>query len=112
MFAHSVSGMECARDVPFSPLINPGIRLSCFSADVLKKCALIALHVMAEEGRDGDGFQVPELKRRMENRLPKESTASHKGNMCNDPLHVIGLHGSGDKISLFLQDIGSWQRWH
>ena len=24
--------------------------------------------------------------------------------MCNNALHVIGLHGSGDKISLFLQD--------
>ena len=32
------------------------------------------------------------------------STASHKDNMCNNALHVIGLHGSGDKISLFLQD--------
>ena len=33
------------------------------------------------------------------------STASHKGNMCNDALHVIESHGSGDKISLFfLQD--------
>ena len=43
----------------FSPFINPDIRTVLFSADVLKKCALIALHVMAEEGRDGDGFQVP-----------------------------------------------------
>ena len=58
----------------------------------------------------------------MENGLPKESkvgcegeawsedesvssTASRKGNMCNDALHVIGLHGSSDKISLFLQDL-------
>ena len=32
------------------------------------------------------------------------STASHKGNMCNHALHVIGLHGCGDKISPFLQD--------
>ena len=29
-----------------------------FSADVLKKCVLIVLHVIAEEGRDGYGFQV------------------------------------------------------
>ena len=32
------------------------------------------------------------------------STASRKGNMCNGALHVIGLHGPSDNISLFLQD--------
>ena len=32
------------------------------------------------------------------------SIASHKGNMCNDALHVIGLHGRGKKIFLFLHD--------
>ena len=32
------------------------------------------------------------------------STTSHRVTMCNDALHVIRLHGSGDKISLFLQD--------
>ena len=32
-----------------------------FSADVLKKCALLALHVIAQEGRDGDGCHVPGL---------------------------------------------------
>ena len=32
------------------------------------------------------------------------STASHKGNMRDGALHVIGLRGSGGKISLFLQD--------
>ena len=32
------------------------------------------------------------------------STASREGNVCNDALHVVGLHGPGDKISLFLQD--------
>ena len=45
----------------FGPFISPGIRTLLFSADVLKKCELIALHVIAEEGREGDGFQVPEL---------------------------------------------------
>ena len=29
------------------------------------------------------------------------STASRDGNVCNDALHVVRLHGSGDKISLF-----------
>ena len=27
-----------------------------------------------------------------------------KSNVCNEALHVIGLYGSGDKISLFLKD--------
>ena len=27
--------------------------------------------------------------------------------MCNEALHVIGLYGPGDKISLFLQD---WEK--
>ena len=68
VFAHSVHGVERARKVRSAwralflfliqkeqaiatnneTFINPGIRFPCFSADVLKKCALIALHVMAE----------------------------------------------------------------
>ena len=105
----------------FSPFVNPGIRLPSFSADVPKKCALIALHVMAEGGRDGKGFLVPELVDEWKMGCPKSpkwesegeawsgyesvsSTASHKGDMCNDALHVIGLHGSGGKIFLFLQN--------
>ena len=103
----------------FSPFINPAIRTPLFSADVLKKCALLAWHVMAEEGRDGDGFSSLRAGGRMGNGLPKESkggegeawsedesvsTASREGNVCNDALHVVGLHGSGDKISVFLQD--------
>ena len=32
------------------------------------------------------------------------STASREGKVCNDALHVVGLHGPGDKISLFLQN--------
>ena len=76
----------------FSPFFNADIRTTLFSADVLKKCALIALHLIAEEGRDGDGCHV--LGRRI----------SREGNVCNDALHVIGLCGPGDKISQFLQD--------
>ena len=39
------------------------------------------------------------------------SSGSREGNMCNDALHVIGLHGPGGNISLFLQD---WElaKWH
>ena len=31
-------------------------------------------------------------------------TATRKDNVCNDALHVTGLYGPGDKISLFLKD--------
>ena len=31
---------------------------------------------------------------------------SRENNVCNGALHVIGLYGPGDKISLFLED---WQ---
>ena len=47
----------------------------------------------------GDGFQVPELKGESES-----SGGIQAGNVNNEALQVIGLHGSGDKISLFLQD--------
>ena len=36
---------------------NADVRTSLFSADVLKKCALLALHTIAEEGRDGTDFK-------------------------------------------------------
>ena len=32
------------------------------------------------------------------------SNCSREGNVCNDALHVIGLFGPGDKMSLFLED--------
>ena len=32
------------------------------------------------------------------------SGGSREGNVCNDALHVIGLHGRGGKFSLFLKD--------
>ena len=47
----------------FSPLLNADIRTSFSSADVLKKCALIALHLIAAEGRGGeDGCHSPDLE--------------------------------------------------
>ena len=33
------------------------------------------------------------------------SSVSRENNVCNDAFHVIGLYGSGDKISLFLKDL-------
>ena len=32
------------------------------------------------------------------------SSGSREGNMCNNALHVIGMYGPGDKISLFSED--------
>ena len=81
--------------------------------------ALIALHTIAEEGRDGDGCQVPGLRDEWKMGCPESPmwesegeawsededasfTASREGNVCNDALHVVGLHGPGDKISIFL----------
>ena len=47
----------------------------------------------------GDGFQVPDLKG--ENEASENEQAD---NVSNEALYVIGLHGSGDKISRHLQD--------
>ena len=105
----------------FSPFFNADIRPSLFSADVLKKCALIVLHVTAEEGRDGDGCHVPGLGDEWKMSCPKSpmwesegeawsedenvsSSGSRESNVCKDALHVIGLYGPGDKIAFFMQD--------
>ena len=47
----------------------------------------------------GDGLQIPELKDESE-----ASDGYQAGNVNNEALHVIGLHGTGDKISFCLQD--------
>ena len=117
-----------------SPFINPGIRLPCSSADVLQNCALIALRVMAEEGRDGGGFQVPELGEEWKMGCPKSpkwesegeawwedesmsstashnasSTASREDNVRNDALHVMsflaGLGAGKGSLELFCVDL-------
>ena len=50
------------RDEKLSPLFAADIRAPCFSADVLKKCALIALDLTAEERRSGEnGCHAPDL---------------------------------------------------
>ena len=109
----------------FSPFFNADIRTTFFSC---KKCALIALHVIAEEGRDGDGCHVPGLGDEWEKGCPKSpmwergdeawsedesvsDSASREDNVCNDALHAIGLYGLVTR-SLFSCRFGSWQRWH
>ena len=100
----SVPGSET-----FSPFFNADICTPLFSADVSKKCALLALHLVAEEGRDGDGCHAPGTGDEWEMGCPGEawsededaaSTASREGNESNDAMHVVGLYGPGDKISL------------
>ena len=74
--------------------------------------------MIAEEERDGGGCHVLGLGDEWEMGCPKspmwesegeawsedENASCREGNVCNDALHVIGLYGLGDKISLFLQD--------
>ena len=100
---------------------NADIRTPLFSADVLKKCALIASHLIAEEEGGEDGCHAPDLGDECNMGCPKspmwesegqawsedESVSSSDirgGDVSNDALHVIGLYGPGDKISLFLKD--------
>ena len=61
--------------------------------ETVKASALIGLHKMIEEksGRSENGSSV-------------SSSSSDENNVGNDALFVIGLHGSGDTIALFLQD--------
>ena len=107
---------------PLSPFLNADIRTSLFSADVLKKCALIALHVNGRRRKIWGWISSPlSWEEEWKMGCPKRpmwegegaacledenasSSSSREGNVCNDALHGIGLHGPGDKISLFLQD--------
>ena len=105
----------------FSPFINADIRTPSSSGDVLKKCALVALHLIAEEGRNGEGCHVPGMGDEWEMVCPKSpmwesgneawsedetvsSGGSREGNVGNDALHVVGFCGPGDKMSLSLKD--------
>ena len=47
----------------------------------------------------GDGFLVPELKGECE-----ASEDEQADNVSNEAIYVFGVHGSGDKISRYLQD--------
>ena len=149
VFTHSVHGVECARGVraawralfffllvkkelamvpdseTFSPVFHADIRTSSsFSSDVEKKCALVALHLIAEEGRDGEGCHALGLGDEWgmgcpkgpvwesgDEALSKDESASSDGsredNVCNEALHVIGLFGLGKKISPFLEGLGA-----
>ena len=47
--------------------------------------------------------KVGEVKAKFGRRMKASSTPSREGNVCNDALHVIGLHWHGNKISLSLK---------
>ena len=109
----------------FSPFINLGIRFTCFSADVLKKCALIALYVMSEEAVSGDGFQVLELGEVWKmacQSSPVWERFGRKTKMCLQVALGKGMCatmrctslGCMDPVtrSLFCCRIGTCQRWH
>ena len=80
------------------------------------------MHHIAEEVRGGKGGgRTPDLADMWRCGCPKspmwksedeawsedESVSSgvfRENSVCNDALHVIGLQGPGDKVSLFLED--------
>ena len=64
----------------FSSFFTADIGTPFFSADVLKKCALMGMHQTGEEGRGGKGGgQNSGFRRHVEVRLPKESNVEKPG---------------------------------
>ena len=96
----------------FSPFFTADVRTPFLTADVLEKCAPVALHFFSEEGRGGeDGCH--DLGNEWKLGYPKSpmwesegeawsedesvsSSDSRENNVCNEALHVIG---SGVKMS-------------
>ena len=104
-----------------SPFFNGDIRTPLLLCGCPQEVRAYRLALIAEEGRDGDGCHVPGLGDEWKMVCPKSpmwesegeawsedervsSSGSREGNVGNDALHVIGLYGPGDKISLFLKD--------
>ena len=103
---HDLHAMECPREIravwrallfPFEERADGPQGVGSFwpsiPVETVKACALIGLHMMAEENswRSDSGSSV-------------SSSSSSENNMGNGALFVVGLHGSGDTIALFLQD--------
>ena len=79
------------------------------------------MHLIAEEGRGGESdCQTPDVGNTWKFGCPKSpmwesegeawwdnksvsSTDSREDTVCNDALHVVGLYGPGDKVSLFMK---------
>ena len=121
---HSIHGMERARrygphgelfffliqkepaTVPgsetFSLFFNADIRTLRFSANVLKKCALIALHLIAEEGRGGeDGGHAPGLVNKWKMGCPKSSVWDSDDEAWSEDKSVVkAMFGRKTKVCL------------
>ena len=104
--AHSLHALECPREVwPYGELfffllkkepmvIRELVRFGpSIPVEAVKACALVGLHMMDEENswQSDNGSSVL-------------SSSSSENNVGNEAFFVIGLHGSCDKITLFLQD--------
>ena len=103
-FSSEGAGVDAGSET-VGPFLNADIRTPFSSADVLKKCALIALHLIAEKGRGGeDGCHAPDLGvQRVQcgkvRAKPGQKTkacfqVTREGTVCNEALHVIGLYVS------------------
>ena len=110
--AHNRHAMECSREIravrrafllPFEERADGP--QGAGSAGMQKKPAFVP-DSEAFNSFIGAGFLVPELKRGSE-----ASDGLQAGNVINEALHVVGLHGSGDKISLSSCRIRRWRRW-
>ena len=85
------------------------------SADVLKQCALIALHLSAEEGRGGeDGCHVPNLGDEWKEDCPRSPMWESEGEGSTWATKQCTSLGCMDLVTRSLSScrIGSWQRWH
>ena len=86
-------GSEASDDVQADNVGNEALYV--IGVEAVKACALVGLHMMAEE----DPW-------RSDSGSPVSSSDSCDDTVGNDALHVIGLHRPSSKISLFLQDRG------
>ena len=57
---------------------------SASPADVRKNCALITLHVMAEETMGGDGFRVPEVEEEWKIGCPNSPMWEREGEVWSE----------------------------
>ena len=91
---------QCASTHSFHAVERPkevwaAWRASLFFSDLRRSRHVCQTASEAFNSFIGDGIRVPELKGGSE-----ASDGDQAGNVSNEALHVIGLHGSGDKISL------------
>ena len=116
------SRRRCRTVRPFSPFISADIRTPFFSADVLDEVGACRLAFTDGRRKKWRGMSLvwrtsgKWASQRVQCGSGDEassedegvsSNGSREGNVGNDALHVIGLRGPGDKISLFLEGLGA-----